>query len=63
MKQGDQKGEDESMSVEPIRKVLKSGNYEEEYFLCPKCGEEKTPLVWVARGKLVHLCEDCRKKN
>jgi len=25
---------------EPIKKVMKSGNYEEEYFLCPKCGEE-----------------------
>ena len=27
------------MTEEPIRKVLQSGNYEKEYFLCPKCKE------------------------
>ena len=29
-----------SKHKEPIRKVMKSGTYEEEYFLCPECGDE-----------------------
>ena len=33
------------------------------YKKCWECGEEKTPLVWVARGKLVHLCQECRTKT
>ena len=31
------------------------------YKKCWECGKEKTPLVWILRGILIHVCKDCRK--
>ena len=31
------------MNLEPIKKIFKAPNYEEEYYLCPNCNSE---LEW-----------------